>query len=269
MHVLDWLITGLIAGFVARIVLKKTHWPLAAELALGSIGGLLTGTLMRFIGITSPSSGGIPHIVAALVGAIGMIAAMHGLVRVTHSASKLISGNLKISELESSLTGLGERERRVLNKFLRREIVSRDVNAAAQEQITLGQRAADKIAGFGGSWAFIGLFAAFLFVWMLYNFETKKPFDPYPFILLNLVLSCIAAAQAPIILMSQNRQAEKDRLHAQLDYEVNLKAEVEILALHDKLDELREQDWRANLIELHKKQLALLERIAAESRKSS
>lgn len=264
MHTWSWLLTGLIAGLIARLVLKKTHMSLAAELALGSVGGIATGALMRFVGITSPQSGGITHILVALSGAIGTIAAMHIVVRVTQRAGRLITATMKTPDLDASLAALGERERRVLAKFLKRETVARDASLEASEQATLGQRAADRIAGFGGSWAFIGLFSALLFSWMLYNTESDKPFDAYPFILLNLVLSCVAAAQAPIILMSQNRQSEKDRLHARLDYEVNLKAEVEILALHDKLDALRNEGWQEKLLELHHRQLELLEQIRRE-----
>jgi uncharacterized membrane protein len=151
-------------------------------------------------------------------------------------------------------------EREVVEKFLQREPVSRE--EAAVE--TLGQRVADRVAQFGGSWTFIGLFAATLFTWMLYNVEDARPFDPFPFILLNLLLSCLAAVQAPIILMSQNRQAEKDRHHVQADYAVNLKAEVEILALHAKIDELRERAWR-ELLEQQQRQLAILERLEKQA----
>jgi uncharacterized membrane protein/uncharacterized membrane protein YeaQ/YmgE (transglycosylase-associated protein family) len=261
MHVVHWLLMGLLAGLFAR-VLTGARMSLGAELALGSIGGLATGTLMRYIGITSLDSGGVIHSLIALVGAVGTIAAMHVVLRLSNHAGRLVAATFKPSGAESSLAALGEHERRVLEKFLSGEIVARDATVEQQEQTTLGQRAADRIAGFGGSWAFMGLFAAILFVWMRYNSETANPFDPYPFILLNLVLSCIAAAQAPIILMSQNRQSEKDRLHARLDYEVNLKAEVEILALHDKLDELRDHTWREELLALQHKQLAILERVA-------
>lgn len=126
---------------------------------------------------------------------------------------------------------------------------------------TPGQRAADAVASFGGSWTFVGLFALVLLVWVGLNTwlmaRQGSSFDPYPYILLNLFLSMLAAVQAPIILMSQNRQAEKDRLSAEHDYEVNLKAELEILLLHDKLDQLREQQWR-ELLALQQEQLALL-----------
>lgn len=260
MHVIHWLLTGLLAGLFAR-VLTGARMSLGAELALGSIGGLTTGTLMRYIGITSPDSGGLIHSLIALVGAVGTIAAMHVVLRITNHAGRLVAATFKPFGPESNFAALGEHERRVLEKFIHGEVIARDATVEQQEHATLGQRAADRIAAFGGSWAFMGLFAAILFAWMRYNNEAAHPFDPYPFILLNLVLSCVAAAQAPIILMSQNRQAEKDRLHARLDYEVNLKAEVEILALHDKLDELRDHEWRKELLEMHRRQLAILERM--------
>jgi len=127
---------------------------------------------------------------------------------------------------------------------------------------TLGQRAADAVAAFGGSWTFISLFAAVLIGWIGLNsfilVSHDKSFDPYPYILLNLFLSMLAAIQAPIILMSQNRQSEKDRLNAEHDYEVNLKAELEIMLLHDKVDQLRDSQW-SELLVIQKQQLKLLE----------
>src|SRR5262249_3827283 len=121
----------------------------------------------------------------------------------------------------------------------------------------------DRVAAFGGSWTFIMIAVAAIVTWMTINFATGKPFDPYPFILLNLVLSCLAALQAPIIMMSQDRQAVHDRLDAQHDYEVNVKAELEIVALHTKLDEIRDQKW-ADLIAIQNQQLEVLRQLAAE-----
>lgn len=108
------------------------------------------------------------------------------------------------------------------------------------EEVSLGGRMADRVAAFGGSWRFIGLFTLVLVLWMIVNawWLQNKGFDPYPFILLNLVLSCLAAIQAPVIMMSQNRQEERDRLRARRDYYINLKAEEEIRGLHKKTDEL-------------------------------
>jgi len=129
---------------------------------------------------------------------------------------------------------------------------------------TRGQRAADAVAKFGGSWAFVGLFGVTMLGWVGLNaalmYTRGSTFDAYPFILLNLFLSMLAAIQAPIILMSQNRHAERDRLHAEHDYEVNLKAELEIMLLHEKIDALRETQW-ADLIAIQKDQLDLLTRL--------
>lgn len=126
---------------------------------------------------------------------------------------------------------------------LLRTRVSRNINVEEEERMTLGQRVADRVASFGGSWTFIVIFAGFMLVWVFLNTAAlfAHHFDPYPFILLNLFLSMIAAIQAPVIMMSQNRQAAKDRLKADADYEVNLKAEVEVAQLHRKLDNIFER----------------------------
>lgn len=138
------------------------------------------------------------------------------------------------------------------------------VSNALREDVaapTLGQRAADAVASFGGSWTFITIFAASLIVWIALNsfilVKYDRIFDAYPYILLNLFLSMLAAIQAPIILMSQNRQAQRDRRNAEHDYEVNLKAELEIMLLHEKMDLLREGQW-CELLEIQKEQLKLL-----------
>ncbi len=128
--------------------------------------------------------------------------------------------------------------------------------------MTFGDRVADRVAAFGGSWGFIFVSVALITVWLWFNSIMTKAFDPYPFILLNLVLSCLAALQAPVIMMSQNRQAAHDRLDAQHDYEVNTKAEMEILGLHAKLDELRDQKWM-DLMKAQEQQLALLGQLAS------
>jgi uncharacterized membrane protein len=113
-----------------------------------------------------------------------------------------------------------------------------DPNALIEQKATLGERVADTVAAFGGSWKFIGMFAAAMFVWMALNTIFGQKFDPYPFILLNLALSALAALQAPVIMMSQNRQDAKDRIRSEADYRVNVKAEVEIAELHEKLDKI-------------------------------
>lgn len=139
---------------------------------------------------------------------------------------------------------LSEIERRVLRSAVERKPVSRDINLHVAETRGYGDRVADWIAKFGGSWNFILGFLGFLIAWTFANvwFLGQDRFDPYPFVFLNLVLSMVAAFQAPVIMMSQNRQADRDRLDAAHDYEVNLKAEIEIMALHEKLDELRHSE---------------------------
>jgi CRP/FNR family cyclic AMP-dependent transcriptional regulator len=138
------------------------------------------------------------------------------------------------------LTVMGRRWR-MTDQLLRKHVV-RNVNVVEEERMTFGQRVADKVASFGGSWTFILIFGAVIVVWMAVNTALlrQKAFDPFPYILLNLVLSCLAAIQAPVIMMSQNRQASKDRLQADSDYEVNLKAELEISHLHKKVDRIYE-----------------------------
>ncbi|MEI4470180.1 DUF1003 domain-containing protein [Frigidibacter sp. MR17.24] len=154
----------------------------------------------------------------------------------------------------------------VLGRIARHGHVARDTNARFDAEATLGQRVADRVAAFGGSWTFILLFLGLLAGWTAGNWLLGRAApDPYPFIFLNLLLSMLAALQAPVIMMSQNRQAAKDRLDAAHDYEVNLKAEIEIMALHEKLDRLREQDLKAMLTR-QQEQIDLLTRLMAERR---
>ncbi|MCA3631816.1 MAG: DUF1003 domain-containing protein [Methylobacterium sp.] len=135
---------------------------------------------------------------------------------------------------------LPPRERRALERIAQRLSATRNWSADFDERLTIGQRVADQVAYWGGSWPFILFFAGVMVLWIGFNIAAAaQAFDPYPFILLNLVLSTLAAIQAPIIMMSQNRQAARDRIQALHDYEVNLKAELEIMALHDKLDRAR------------------------------
>ena len=133
---------------------------------------------------------------------------------------------------------------------------------------TYGQKVADNVAAFGGSWRFIILFGIFILIWIITNiyFLTNKGFDPYPFILLNLILSCIAALQAPVIMMSQNRQEEKDRERAKKDYMINLKSELEIRMLHEKLDHLI-MHQQEELIEIQKVQIEMMNDILTRVKK--
>lgn len=153
----------------------------------------------------------------------------------------------------------------VIDAVANHKILSEDVEPIIESQLTIGQRAADKIAEFGGSWKFIISFFVVLASWIALNawFLGKKPFDPYPFILLNLILSCLAAIQAPIIMMSQNRVEQKDRLRGENDYKINLKAELEIKLLHEKLDHLTLIQNKHNL-EVQQMQIDYLEDILEE-----
>ena len=184
--------------------------------------------------------------------------------------------NQKASEISEKLFRtkyeyLGEREKKVAHHLAERIHISRNVIKDFSEQLTFGQRLADKVAAFGGSWTFISIFAVVLVVWVLLNsfvlITYRESFDPYPYILLNLFLSMLAAIQALIILMSQNRQASKDRLSAEHDYEVNLKAELEIMALHEKIDLLREKQW-GELISIQQEQLRLLSQLIEDLKKN-
>ncbi|WP_411691264.1 DUF1003 domain-containing protein [Acinetobacter gandensis] len=150
-------------------------------------------------------------------------------------------------------------EYEVLNSMKQHELISKNIEGQLEQKWTFGERLADKIATFGGSWAFLICFSAFLAVWILVNtvVMVKHPADPYPFILLNLMLSCLAAMQAPIIMMSQNRQEAKDRMRSENDYQVNLKAELEIRHLHEKIDHLLMHQWD-RLAKIQEIQLDLL-----------
>ena len=165
------------------------------------------------------------------------------------------------SALQQELGSLSNLEREVLNAMKEGELISENVDKAVEEQLTFGQRLSDKIADFGGSWTFILSFFFFLALWIAFNiYSLTKPFDPYPFILLNLILSCIAAMQAPVIMMSQNRQEEKDRERSKHDYQVNLKAELEIRMMHEKIDHLiLHQQQR--LFEIQRIQIEMLQEI--------
>ena len=149
--------------------------------------------------------------------------------------------------------------KRVLTRAAERRTVTEDVNQTMDETSTYGQRLADRVAAFGGSWTFIILFCSVLVAWVILNtlLLGKSAVDPYPYIFLNLMLSMLAALQAPVIMMSQNRQALKDRSMAAYDYEVNLKAEVEILALHEKVDAMR-NDQMMKLIAQQQLQIDML-----------
>lgn len=171
--------------------------------------------------------------------------------------------------LDRDLEALSPSERVVIDYIAKKRHISRNVLREHEERLTFGERLADRVASFGGSWPFIILFMSLLLIWVGINSfilaRWNSSFDPYPYILLNLVLSMIASLQAPVIMMSQNRHSEKDRIDAAHDYEVNLKAELEIMSLHRKLDAVREEQLN-QLIRAQVEQQSLLTQVLAELR---
>lgn len=169
------------------------------------------------------------------------------------------------SLLKSEKGELSDLEVEVLNSIKAHELVSSNIDSEVESDKTFGQILADRIAVFGGSWTFLITFGFFLFLWILANSIVFmwKPVDPYPYILLNLVLSCLASIQAPIIMMSQNRRDAKDSLRSQHDYQVNLKAELEIRQLHEKMDHLLSNQWE-RLVEIQEIQMELLTELVSK-----
>lgn len=164
--------------------------------------------------------------------------------------------------LKDELGELSVLEKDVLKSITQNELMATNIEPDIKKDLTLGERVADQIAMFGGSWTFIIFFFSFIFGWMVTNIYllVNKPFDPFPFILLNLILSCLAAIQAPIIMMSQNRQEAKDRKRSEHDYKINLKAELEIRLLHEKIDHLLMQQSQ-RMLEIQQLQVDLMEDI--------
>ena len=165
---------------------------------------------------------------------------------------------------QKGIHAIGEFEKKAVDSILHR---IRHHDEKEPEDSTFGERLADRVASFGGSWTFILLFCGFLIGWVILNsillpmmLQDKEGFDPYPYILLNLFLSMLAAIQAPIIMMSQNRQAAHDRQTAQDDFEVNLKSEMEILSLHEKVDDIRVKKWE-HLLEIQQDQIQMLTKV--------
>jgi uncharacterized membrane protein len=154
-------------------------------------------------------------------------------------------------------------EEQVVESLKEHEILTRNPDIDYDRQLTLGERLADRLADFGGSWKFLGIFTGIIILWVIVNSALliARPFDPYPYILLNLVLSCLAAVQAPVIMMSQNRQEAKDRLRSEYDYKINLKAELEIRHLHEKIDHLLMNQWQ-RLLEIQEIQTQLMEELS-------
>ena len=163
---------------------------------------------------------------------------------------------------------LSDLEHEVIESIRQNQIVADDLNQEFETRKTMGNRVADKVAEFGGSWKFIFIFFGVMATWILVNSITLlwRPFDPFPFILFNLILSMLAAVQAPIIMMSQNRQEARDRMRAENDYQVNLKAEIEVRVLSEKVDQLLHHQWQ-RLLEIQRMQTEMLEDLANRPKK--
>jgi uncharacterized membrane protein len=170
--------------------------------------------------------------------------------------------------LETEKGEVSRLDKEVIKSMVDHESLVKRIDARFGKKTTFGERTADKVAEFGGSWKFIGIFASVLILWVVINtlILINRPVDPYPFLLLNIMLSCLAAIQAPVIMMSQNRKETKDRIRAENDYKINLKAELEIRTLHEKLDNLVQHQWQ-RLLEIQQMQVEIMEEM--QSRKSS
>ena len=166
--------------------------------------------------------------------------------------------------LEAEKGELTALEKDVLKSIQEQELMSKDINAELLSRQTVGEKVADRFAKFGGSWTFIGMFGAFIVTWIILNSFAllARPYDPYPFILLNLFLSTLAALQAPVIMMSQNRQTQRDRLHAEQDYRVNLKAELEVRHLNEKMDHLLMRQWQ-RLLDIQEIQTEIMHELSS------
>ena len=259
LQLVTWTATGLVAGGLARIVMRsRRDFGLLGDLLTGWFGALVGGWLFKGFNVVAPETTA-GRILVSLVGAGVLLAGLRMLRQIMPAAQSAVSGNIAAPavNLADHLLQLGHFERTILSRLLNRERWSRDPNVAFDAQATFGERVADRVAAFGGSWTFIGIFAIFMVSWMALNSDVARPFDPFPYILLNLMLSCLAALQAPVIMMSQNRQAARDRSDARTDYEVNVRAEMEITAVHAKLDILREQEWLKLLVMLEEQRRTL------------
>ena len=177
-------------------------------------------------------------------------------------ASKVDRRQTAYKLLRTEVEKLPAEERAVIERFIARRSVSRNIVKEFDTRQSVGERLSDRVAAVGGTWTFIIVFLVVLILWMLVNSYLLRntAFDPYPYILLNLCLSCVAAIQAPIIMMSQNRTSASDRMKAEHDYEVNVRSELEIMQMHEKLDQMRERDW-ATLVELQNRQIDLLQKL--------
>lgn len=188
-----------------------------------------------------------------------------------------ISGYVGLAELNKAriqhaqemaqheLDDLSDLKKEVADSLVRQEAITQNIDKLFESKATRGEKIADKVASFGGSWTFIIIFLVLLVLWMGINTTLlmSKPFDPYPYIFLNLILSCLAAIQAPVIMMSQNRQESKDRIRGENDYKTNLKAELEIQHINEKVDKLINDQWK-HLLEIQQMQMEMIGELTKE-----
>lgn len=264
MRIAAWILSGIAAGWLTGIALKREGYGLLGNLLIGSAGGLVGGWALQVgLGVTV-EGGWAAHVLTAMLGGVLLVSSVRlfdQMARRTRLLPTIGHGGPGPTDLDKAIHRLGEFERSIWSQIIKGAPVATDPNAEFDQQTTFGQRVADRVASFGGSWTFIGIFVLIMAVWITINARADRPFDPFPFILLNLGLSCLAALQAPVIMMSQNRKAARDRIDAQNDYRVNLNTEVQILALHEKFDELRERQL-LEVIDLQRRQIALLEELS-------
>jgi uncharacterized membrane protein/uncharacterized membrane protein YeaQ/YmgE (transglycosylase-associated protein family) len=274
MQLITWTATGLFVGWLVRTAMRsRRDFGLIGDLTTGWLGGVVGGWLFRRLGVIAPDNPAV-HVVVALVGASALLLGIRVLRGATFVARTGTPAEVvpPLGDFEELIRSVSQLERRVIRGWLTKQSLVRDPNQAFEAQATFGERVADKVALFGGSWTFIGLFFIGMISWMAMNQELTKAFDPYPYILLNLVLSCLASLQAPIIMMSQNRLSAKDRSDAKNDYEVNVRAEMQIMALHSKLDALRDEELArlARLVEEQRLALnALRQSVAVDTGSAS
>ncbi len=237
MHVLVWLAVGLVLGATGWGIGRRRSFGPSSDILVAMLGSLLAGWGARQEGL----AGAHPwptEIALAAAGAVMLVTILRAVYRVADRARAAArsrrGGAHAVTPGDLGTVALHELQR--LQNLLKLPASRPSPNESFDEQLTLGQRVADRVAAFGGSWTFIGLFLLFMFGWMAWNTELAH-IDPFPFILLNLMLSCVAALQAPVIMMSQNRQAAKDRHDADVDHEVNLRAEAQLRLLTERFVE--------------------------------
>lgn len=262
-HVWVWVMAGVLGGALGRAWRGGAASTLASDVVGGLLGALACGLIAHRVGGLGPEAL-MGHLVVGLAGALLLLSGVRVVAWLLPGVAVTGGAGPRVLDLEAGLRRLGELQRRLLHGVLARTPVARDPNEVFDAESTLGDRVADRVARFGGSWTFIGIFGVIILGWMALNEESASPFDPYPFILLNLVLSCLAALQAPVIMMSQNRQEAKDRVRSEHDYKVNLKAELEIRHLHEKMDHLLKQQAQ-RLLEIQQIQIELLEEVLKKS----